>query len=95
MDRSDVHGDEDRWKRSSSVLRAQGALVASATANPPTNILDFRGFDSSIMLFFRGGILMSIGNSPESLSQVILVGCNVSREIGSTSVGASCVQKGG
>ena len=50
------------------------------TPNLPTNIVDFRGFDSSIILIQRGGILpesliyMSIGNFPESLSQAMLVG---------------------
>ena len=44
------------------------------TPNLPTNIMDFRGFDSSIILILRGGILMSIGDFPESLSQAILVG---------------------
>ena len=43
-------------------------------ASLPTKILDFRGFDSSIILILRGGILMSIGISSESLSQQILVG---------------------
>ena len=43
-------------------------------ANLPTKIQDFRGFDSSIILTLRGGILMSIGNSPDILSQLILVG---------------------
>ena len=41
------------------------------TANLRTKVLDFRGFDSSIILILRGGILMSIGNFPESLSQAI------------------------
>ena len=41
-------------------------------ANLRTKILDVRGFDSSIILISRGGILMSIGNSPEMLSQAIL-----------------------
>ena len=36
--------------------------------------MDFRGFDSSTISILRGGILMSIGNFPESLSQAILVG---------------------
>ena len=40
----------------------------------PTNIVDFRGFDSSIILILRGGILTCIGNIPESLSQAMLVG---------------------
>ena len=44
------------------------------TANLRTKILDFRGFDSSIILIIRGWILMSTGNFPESLSQAILVG---------------------
>ena len=39
-----------------------------------TNIMDFRGFDSSIILILRGGILMSTGSFSESLSQAILVG---------------------
>ena len=32
------------------------------TANLRTEILDFRGFDSSRVLILRGGILMSIGS---------------------------------
>ena len=44
------------------------------TPNLPTNILDFRGFGSSIILVLRGGILMSIGDFPESLSRAMLVG---------------------
>ena len=45
-----------------------------STANPRTNIMDFRGFDSRTMLISRGGIPRPIGNFPESLSQAILVG---------------------
>ena len=36
--------------------------------------MDFRGFDPSVILILRGGILMSIGNFLESLRQAILVG---------------------
>ena len=32
------------------------------TPNLPTNIVDFRGCDSSVILFLRGGILMSKGD---------------------------------
>ena len=39
-----------------------------------TKILDFRGFDSSIISISRGGILLSIGDLPESFGQAILVG---------------------
>ena len=51
-------------------------------ANLRTKILDVRGFDSSRILILPGRILMSIGNFPESSSQRILVGVNLSREIG-------------
>ena len=44
------------------------------TAHIRTTILDFRGFDSNTIFVLRGGILMSIGNFPEVLSQAILVG---------------------
>ena len=44
------------------------------TANLPTDNVDFRGFDSSIMLYFRGGIPRPIGDFPESLSLAMLVG---------------------
>ena len=37
-------------------------------------LVDFRGFYSSIILDLRGGLLMSIGDFPESLSQAMLVG---------------------
>ena len=36
--------------------------------------MDFRGFDSSIILILRGGIPRPLGTLPESLSQAILVG---------------------
>ena len=52
-----------------------GRDAATATApNPPTNIVEFEGLDSSIILILRGGIPRSIGNFPESLSQAMLVG---------------------
>ena len=43
------------------------------TANLRTKFVDFRGFDSNRILNSRGGIVRSIGNFPESLSQAILV----------------------
>ena len=45
-------------------------------------MMDFRGFDSSRILIVRGGILMSIGNLPESLSQAILVGIILGGRLG-------------
>ena len=53
-------------------MRAKALILC--TPNLPTNIVDSRGFDSSIILIQRGGILMSIGDSPESLSQAMSVG---------------------
>ena len=49
-------------------------IGADVTANPPTNIVEFRGFDSSVILIVRGGIPRPIGDFPESLSHAILVG---------------------
>ena len=44
------------------------------TANLRTNIMDFKGSDSSIILILRGGIPRPKGNLPESLSQASSVG---------------------
>ena len=51
-------------------------IIHPSTPNLPTNVADFRGFDSSIILDLRGGILRPIGDVPESLSQAMLVGIN-------------------
>ena len=61
------HGIRSRAER----WRPQGPPVR---ANLRTRILDFTGFDSSIILSFRGGTLMSTGGFPETLSQRILAG---------------------
>ena len=55
---------------------ASGSLELSKgiTSNLRTKIMDFRGFDSSVILSLRGGIPRPIGNVPESLSEAILVG---------------------
>ena len=45
-----------------------------STANLPANIVDFGGFDSSIILILRGGIPRPIGDFPKSSSQAMLVG---------------------
>ena len=44
------------------------------TGNLRTKILDFRVFDSSVILVLRGGILIPIRQFPKSLRQAILVG---------------------
>ena len=51
-----------------------GHQSRTETANLRTKILDSRGSDSGRILILRGGILMSTGNSPESLNQAILAG---------------------
>ena len=55
-------------------LHGRAAPRHSHTANLRTEILDFRGFDPSIILILMGGIPRPIGNFPEVLSQLILVG---------------------
>ena len=40
-------------------------LSSTSMANPQTNDVDLRGFDSSRFLNLRGGIPRSIGNIPE------------------------------
>ena len=52
------------------------------TADLPTNIMDFRRFDSSTILSLRGGIPRPIGDLPESLSQAILVGITLVGRLG-------------
>ena len=57
-------------------------MALGDTANLPTNIMDFRGFDSSIILIIRAGLLMSIGDLPESLSHAILEGITLVGRLG-------------
>ena len=70
----------------SDLRGAGGRLGGEATANLRTKILDFGGFDSSIISISRGGNLMSTGNFPESLSQA----SNLSREVLSREIGHTC-----
>ena len=58
------------------------AEAAGCTPNLPTNIVDFGGFDSSIIFISRGGIPRSTGNFPESLSQAMLVGTMIVGRLG-------------
>ena len=51
-----------------------------------SQILDCRGFDSSRILILRGGLLMSIGNFQEVLSQRILAGILLVGRSGARSV---------
>ena len=55
---------------------ASAEVGPTCTANLPNNIVDFRGFDSSVV----GGIPSPIGKFLESLIQAMLVGCNVRRQ---------------
>ena len=57
----------------------------SSTANLRTNIMDFRGFDSNIIIIIRGGIPRPIGNLPECLSRAILVGIMLVGRLGARS----------
>ena len=65
--------------RIQGVAEQAPALARKSRRTPPdaslrTTILDFGGFDPSRILILRGGMLVSIGNSPESLNQRILAG---------------------
>ena len=55
-------------------LRRVSQVIGDSAADLRTKILDFRGLDSSRILSLRGGILISIGDFPGSLSQRILAG---------------------
>ena len=59
--------------------------LAHAAPNLPTNIVDFRGFDSSTILILRGGIPRPLGNFLESLSQAMLVGIMLVGRLGAFS----------
>ena len=56
--------------------------LSSSTANLRTKIMDFRGFDSSIILILTGGIPRPIGDFPGKFESSNLSRDNVSREIG-------------
>ena len=64
------------------VVTVHTLRISEYTPNLPTNIADFRGFDSSMLLLLNGGILMSIGDSPEILSQAMLVGIMLVGKLG-------------
>ena len=51
--------------------------------------MDFGGFDSSIVLIQKGGILRPIGDFPESLSQAILVRIMLVGRLGVIDVGST------
>ena len=52
----------------------RGGVASVRAANLSTKTLEFGGLDSSRIVILRCGILRSIGDFPESLSQAILVG---------------------
>ena len=53
--------------------------------------MDFGGFDSSAISISRGGFPMFIGNSPESLSQAMLVGIMLVGRLGVDGSGAGSI----
>ena len=61
------------WSRPRRQSRHEHSQCPYSTANLRTNIMDFRGFESSIIIILRGGILRPTGDFPESLGQAILV----------------------
>ena len=79
-----IYIERERDTRAVSALSGGGLHARAGTANLLTKTLDFRGFDSSVMLMSRGGIPRSIGKFPEVSSQRNLgrVNLSISRETG-------------
>ena len=65
-----------------------GSCLCCATPNLPTNIVDFRRFDSSTILIKKGGTLVSIGEFPGKFDSGNVSRDNVSREIGRIAYGS-------
>ena len=63
-------------------LVAPAAFRDSGTANLPTNIVDFSGFDSSIMLICKGWNSQAHREFPGKFESSNVSRGNVSREIG-------------
>ena len=61
---------------------ARQCMFDSCAANLRTKTLDFRRFDSSIILTLRVEIIMSIRNPPEILSQRMFAGIILVRRCG-------------
>ena len=61
------------------------------TATLRTEILDFRGFDSSRISILRGGIPRPIGKFLESLSQAILAGIILVARLGIAGDVSACM----
>ena len=68
------HGRGGPGQKGGQWSARQDAASQTSMVNLRSKILDSGGFDSSRILMLRGGILMSMGNFPECLSQSILVG---------------------
>ena len=72
-----LNNDDSRWQPCRRLLSSADESVAAplaTTANLRNNIMDFRGFDSSMIFSLRGGIPRPIGDFLESLSRAISVG---------------------
>ena len=70
------HVAKPSFRRRRAFFPGLGRTAAAGRAAPnlPANIMDFRGFYSTLILILRCGIPRPIGNFPECLSQAILVG---------------------
>ena len=68
------NNDHPNSKNDNSNNNIQHYNTNNSNTNLRTNIIDFKGLDSSIILILRGGMLVSIEDFLGSLSQTILVG---------------------
>ena len=73
-------------QRRNYLLLETGAAGKERVCTPgsPTKFVDFRGFDSNIILLIRGGILMSMGKFPVKFDSSNVSRRNASRRIGRT-----------
>ena len=83
-----LHREDNLPDCGSPKARWPGSKHMATSANLHTKILDFRGFDSSIISSLRGGILMSVGDFLEVLSQGILAGVILVGRLGAVGTGA-------
>ena len=70
---NDNDNDELVNKRSKCFIVVVGCSGGGLAANLRTETLDFRGSDPSRILILRGGILRSLADFPDIVSQRILV----------------------
>ena len=86
-------GGRHSSKRERNDKEIRGRRVPFGTPNLPTNIMDFRGFDSSIILIVKGWNSQAHGGFPRKFESGNLSMDNLSRETGRTAAAGCCVAR--